>query len=122
MGCRTRVLNGKRHAAAFTLVEVMVVVAIIGLILAIAIPNWVKTRTRAQTDICIENLSQLETAKQLWALEFGKAAGETPDEDDLCGPDRYIKSMPICPASGEYSINPIGTNATCSIEGHFLSF
>jgi prepilin-type N-terminal cleavage/methylation domain-containing protein len=114
-------LNSTRRARrAFTLIEIMVVIAIIGLLLAIAVPNWLKTRTRAQTDTCIENLSQIETAKQLWGLEKGKTVGDEPDPSELYGPALFMKEPPECPAGGEYSINPIGTNATCTIEGHVL--
>lgn len=104
----------------FTLLEIMIVVAIIGLLLAVAVPNWAKTRVRAQTDACIENLSQIETAKQLWGLEHGKTNGDTPTDSDLFGVSLYMKEKPLCPAGGSYAINVIGTNATCTITGHTL--
>jgi prepilin-type N-terminal cleavage/methylation domain-containing protein len=110
--------EGRRFG--FTLIEIMVVVAILGLLLAVAVPNWIKTRTRAQTDICIENLSQIETAKQLWALEKGMAVDDVPEEDDLIGPELYLKKMPECPAGGEYEFERVGDPATCPVEGHVL--
>jgi prepilin-type N-terminal cleavage/methylation domain-containing protein len=109
-----------RAVAAFTLLEIMIVVAIIGLLMAIAIPNWAKTRSRAQIDTCRENLSQIETAKQLWGLETGKTTGDEPVDGELFGVGLYLKSKPECPAGGTYTVNPIGTDATCSIAGHEL--
>jgi len=106
--------------AGFTLLEIMIVVAIIGLLLAIAVPNWAKTRVRAQTDACIENLSQIETAKQLWGLEHGKTTGDTPTDSELFGTSLYMKEKPTCPAGGNYSIEPVGTTANCTITGHTL--
>jgi len=106
--------------AGFTLLEIMIVVAIIGLLLAIAVPNWAKTRVRAQTDACIENLSQIETAKQLWGLEHGMTNGDTPVDDDLFGASLYMKEKPLCPSGGSYTIQPVGTPATCVITGHTL--
>jgi prepilin-type N-terminal cleavage/methylation domain-containing protein len=106
--------------AAFTLVEIMIVVAIIGLITAIAVPNFVKSRIRAQTQICIENLAQIESAKQLWGIENNKANGDLPTAPDLIGPLRYIKEMPFCPAGGTYDFRAIGGTATCSLPGHTL--
>src|SRR5580765_5117620 len=64
--------------AGFTLVEIMIVVAIIGLLAAIAIPNFVRARKTSQTNACLNNLRQIDGAKQQWALENGAAASATP--------------------------------------------
>src|SRR5262245_47616400 len=64
--------------AGFTLVEIMIVVAIIGLLASIAVPNFVRARSRAQTDACLNNLRQIDAAKQQWALENGKTPTDTP--------------------------------------------
>lgn len=110
-------INGQmKQLSAFTLVEMMIVVAIISLLLAIAVPSWIKTRERAQRDICIENLLQLETAKQLWSLETGQVS--EPDDADLVGPTLYLKTFPLCPAGGQYLTNPVGVPAECTIDGH----
>jgi general secretion pathway protein G len=110
----------KKSPAGFTLIEIMIVVVIIGLLLAMAIPNYNRYRLYAQTQLCIENLSQIENAKQQWALEAGKNEGDIPTETDLVGIDRWLQKMPVCPAAGTYSFNAIGTNATCSVVGHTL--
>ena len=69
--------------AGFTLVEIMIVVAIIGLLAAIAIPNFVRARQTSQTNACINNLRQIDSAKQEWALEKGKNGGATPVDSDI---------------------------------------
>lgn len=99
----------------FTLVEIMIVVAILGLLLAIAIPNFRKARASAQAEICLDNLTQIEAAKQLFALERGRVNGDPVNTSDLIGPKLYLKTMPLCPAGGTYDLLAIGTNTTCSM-------
>src|SRR6266404_9796577 len=67
----------------FTLVEIMIVVAIIGILAAIAIPNFVKARETSQVNACLNNLRQIDGAKQQWALEKGKSTVDTPANADL---------------------------------------
>jgi len=106
----------------FTLVEIMIVVAIIGLLAAIAIPNFVKARATSQANACINNLRQIDGAKNEFALEKGKAIGTPVTEADI---KPYIKldangNLPKCPAGGKYTIGKVGEPPTCSIPGHAL--
>jgi prepilin-type N-terminal cleavage/methylation domain-containing protein len=106
--------------SAFTLVEIMIVVAIIGLLAAIAIPNFVKARTTAQTNTCIANLRQISGAVQQWALENNKAASATVALTDISGTATNqlkgsINTDIKCPASGTYSVSDVATLPACSI-------
>ena len=67
----------------FTLVEIMIVVSIIGLLAVIAIPSFITSRTTSQTKACINNLRQIDSAKQQWALENRQTGGATPAQTDL---------------------------------------
>src|SRR6266542_2020925 len=108
--------------SGFTLVEIMIVVAIIALLAAIAIPNFVKARTASQKSACIANLKQIEGAKATWALETKKTSADSPADDDLFGSTVYIREKPGCPASGTYEIGKVDSKPTCtmSTEGHTL--
>jgi prepilin-type N-terminal cleavage/methylation domain-containing protein len=105
----------KMNKKGFTLVEIMIVVAIIGLLAAIAIPNFIRARQTAQKNACIANLKQLQGAIQVWAIDTGAASNATFTTADICG--NYLKawpkegtvsypvpanvsSTPVCPNSG----------------------
>jgi hypothetical protein len=91
----------------------------IPMMMAIAIPNFVKARETAQTNACINNLRQIDAAKQEWALENGKKGDAVPTESDLTP---YFKNhqMPHCVAGGIYTIGAVTNPPTCSIPGHKL--
>jgi prepilin-type N-terminal cleavage/methylation domain-containing protein len=108
------------RVAGFTLVEIMIVVAIIGVLAAIGIPSFLHARTRAQATACINNLRQIESAVQQVAIEKGLHVGDTINyPNDVTA---YIKlnsdgSIPPCPAGGDYSVATVGTipQALCSL-------
>jgi prepilin-type N-terminal cleavage/methylation domain-containing protein len=104
--------------AGFTLVEIMIVVAIIGLLAAIAIPNFVKARATSQMNACINNLRQIDAAANEFALEKGQKTGDPIVMNTDLTP--YIKlnsagKIPPCPAGGTYTEATVGVNPTCSL-------
>ena len=107
--------NRTSRKSGFTLVEIMIVVAIIGLLAAIAIPNFVRARTQSQKNACINNLRQIDGAVQTWALENKKAADATVTFADIQG---YLKNEVVCPANGttfadSYTISTVSVKPTC---------
>ena len=99
----------------FTLVEIMIVVLIIGILLAIAVPNFIKARETSRSKSCVANLKQIEAAKEQWCMDFKQAATATPGTADLYGTTNYVKNTPGCPSGGSYTIGDMSTRPSCSI-------
>jgi len=119
----------------FTLVEIMIVVAIIGLLAAIAIPNFVRARSTSQQNACINNLRLIDAAKQQWALERGQPSSATPtlNADPVTGLQPYLGrgaagEVPFCPLdsaqAGAYTIGAVSNKPTCTLgtDPAFLHF
>jgi len=111
--------SSKLRVQGFTLVEIMIVVALIGLLGAIAIPSWVRARTTSQTNACINNLRQIFGATQQWALDYRQAPEATVTPDEILP---YLRNAVVCPAGGSsatlgtsYSLTTVTNVPTCRI-------
>ena len=105
----------------FTLVEIMIVVLIIGILLAIAVPNFIKARETSRTKSCIANLKQIDAATEQWAMDNKASQGATVPLANLIGAGStttYMKNTPTCPSGGTYTATlTVGTSPTCSVLG-----
>jgi prepilin-type N-terminal cleavage/methylation domain-containing protein len=102
----------------FTLLEIMIIVSIIGLLAAIAVPAFIKARTRSQTTVCINNLRQIAAATDQWALELKKSPTSPVSEADVTP---YLKQVAVCPAGGttfadSYTLTDVSTKPVCQQE------
>ena len=111
-------MNSRINGHGFTLVEVMIVCAIIGVVAAIAIPNFANTRKTAAANACKANLRQLNGA----VITYAANNGHNPDNLNLLVPD-YLKTMPKCPLGDSYNYDTETGNVTCprTAEGHTLN-
>src|SRR5712672_3602263 len=105
----------KQNRSGFTLIEIMISVLLIGLLATIAIPNFIRSRTTAQKNVCINNLRTIDYAIQQWALEQKKAANAPVQFSDISA---YLKNSVTCPAGGvsfadSYSISTVGEEPNC---------
>src|SRR5512139_1411123 len=111
--------NRTSNNKGFTLVEIMIVVAIIGLLAAIAIPNFVRARQQSQTNACINNLRQIDGAVQQWALEQKQAVDAAVTYPDIQG---YLKNAVTCPSAGaaatfatSYTLTTVSEKPVCQV-------
>jgi prepilin-type N-terminal cleavage/methylation domain-containing protein len=103
---------------AFTLIEIMVVVAIIGLLAVISIPYFWRAREESTRKACVANLVQIYQAKVRWALDNKKLPSDIPVDSDLFGTNGLIVRKPACPAGGTYDIKQVDEQPTCTVSGH----
>jgi prepilin-type N-terminal cleavage/methylation domain-containing protein len=111
----------------FTLVEIMIVVAIIGLLAGIAIPNFIKARETARKNACLNNLRLIDGAIQQWALEDNINADSPVTLTALTvylgrGGTGDVNGSIKCPSGGTYIVTTVNTRPSCSKSdlGHVL--
>jgi prepilin-type N-terminal cleavage/methylation domain-containing protein len=106
-------MAAQKPTAAFTIVELMVVVAVLGVLLAIAIPAYSGALERSSATACAKNRRLFDQAKQLWMVDQGKVYTDHVLFKDLL--PEYVAEPPVCPAKGHYELNGLGAPTTCSV-------
>lgn len=107
--------RNQTNRRGFTMIEIMVVILIIGILLAVAVPAFARARANSRAKGCQHNLVQILSAKERWAMDYNRGAGDTPQQSDLT--PYYTKNVPLCPESGVYTVNRLDTLPTCSVGG-----
>jgi len=113
-----------KNKAGFTLVEIMIVVLIIGILLAIAIPNFVAAREASRAKACIGNLKQIDSATQQFCMDnklstTNYGTSKPANVAALVGATAYIRTTPTCPSNGAYTIAPtISDSPYCAVSGN----
>ena len=113
---RRDVRSAHGRLSGFTLVEILIVVMIVTVLLAIAVPNFIKACAISHAHSCIANLKQIEEAKGQWAMDHpAVAAGIEPAETEMYGSNGYLRTTPRCPSGGTYTIGDLSTAPSCSL-------
>lgn len=106
--------------AGFSLVEMVIVVALIAVLIAIAIPHFLRARDSSRSKACRQNLREFEMVKEQWAINTKALSTATPAPADLVS--EYLKgtedTLPLCPSGGTYSLNDLRSLPTCDIGGN----
>ena len=113
----------------FTLLEIMIILGIIGIIVAIAAPTWLRQREYSRARACQENLTKIDGAVETYATEFKLPNGAAINyPQDLIQPggaavgQGYLRAAPECPANGEYSVAAVGELPECSVKDSFPGY
>ena len=106
------------NTRGFTLVEIMIVVTIIGVLAAIAIPGLKHSIDRARAQSCAANRKNIDGAKVQWAAEHRRPLTDVPTDTDLFGQNAYIDHKPDCPGGGTYSLNSVEDKCACTAAKH----
>jgi len=96
---------------AFTLIEVMIVILVISLLLAIAVPSFMRVRESSQQTTCDENRWKVDQAKTLWTQNTGQDGSAVPTPADLT--PEYLQRMPKCPTGPDYDIRSGDESCFC---------
>jgi prepilin-type N-terminal cleavage/methylation domain-containing protein len=105
----------KNARKAFTLVEIMIVVLIIGILLGIAVPNFTRARAASRQKTCISNLRAIRSATEQWVVDARKKNNDPVEKTELIGPTLYIKTEPRCPTTNAiYNYMNVGDNPRCA--------
>ncbi|MGH7198301.1 MAG: type II secretion system protein [Candidatus Omnitrophota bacterium] len=109
------------RAGGFTLVEIMIVVAIIGLLASIAVPNFIRARTQSHTNACLNNLRLIAAAKDQAGIELGLPESQTPTTTQLSpyfsSAVTLVSGLPKEPEGGSYTVGAVSVDPTCSVGG-----
>lgn len=110
--------KSKVTCKGLTLIEILTVSFILSIIIMIVVPSWMRQRETARARACQENLTKIDGAKEIYAMEHNLPNGAEVEMDDLVGEEAgYLKRKPVCPAGGDYLVQPIGTAPSCTYYG-----